>query len=468
MNRRTRGVRSVCIQALCLVAVSAHLAQGEPLASAPAGDNGTIPARASPSPAKTRQSYECTRCKEKVDPLLGRGDWAAAEAEARTAIAEQLQGRDTDLLTPLSQLAVAEAGLGRDEDALWHWQVAQAIGDAGDLSRYGAPARLLAKTLPRRLGQAPAGVVVRREGDGSGPLTPARKISGEDPRLAGTLSTLPLGMRVEVIVDREGRPRYPVVAASTLPALTCVVLEALRGWRFTPAQAGGEPVASFYELIIPEQQPLERIANFSQSPLAKPLQLLKAARFAEADEKLRKIWEDAQGAEQKRVFLAMALALKALADAGLGREDAAICRFQAAQTLEPRLVGADLAAFGAAGALLMRHPWGALGSQWERSGVRAEASRGEVTNPERLGGRDPALPTYARKLGIQGRLVIKSIVSEAGMLQDLLLLRPSLSVGIDANTLDALCDWRFKPALWLGKPIPIYYTFTLTLAIRER
>jgi TonB family protein len=468
MNRKSRGVHSVCIQGLCLLAVSAQLAQGEQPPSAPAGDNGTIGAPVRPSPTKTRVANECVRCKELVDPLLGRGDWAAAEAEARAAIAEGTQDRGSDLVTPLSQLAVAEAGLGRDEDALWHWQTAQAMGCTRDLSRHGAPAQLLAKTLARRLGQAPAGVVVRREGDGGGPLTPARKISGEDPRLSGTLSALPLGIRVEVIVDREGRPHDPVVAASTLPALTHVVLEALRGWRFTPAQADGEPVASFYELNIPEPQPLERIANFSQSPLAKPLALLKAGRFAEADKKLRRIWADAQeDAEQSRAFLAMALALKALADAGLGREDTATCRFQAAQTLEPRLAGADLAAFGVAGALLMRHPWAALGSQCGTPGDRAEAGA-EVTKPERLGGRVPVVPNYARKSGIQGRVVVESIISETGALQHLLLLRPSPSVGIDADALDALCDWRFKPAFWRGKPFPIYYTLTVNFAIRER
>jgi TonB family protein len=448
---------------LCLPVASTLAAQEAPPAGNSIVEKGSIPA---PSPGKLFKRPSCAPCEE-IDRLLGRGDWAAAEARARAAIAAYLQEKGGELVTFVSQLAVAEAGQGRDEDALWHWQEAGWMGCVPDASHYGAPGQRLAGTSRRKFGQAPDGLVVRYLSDDGSPLTPARKISGGEIKLPGTYRNYPRGIRVEVIVDREGRVRQPVVAGSTLDTLTYVALEAMRGWRFTPAQSGAGPVASFYELKVPEQRPLDRLADFNRSPLAEPLAMLKAGHFAEADKKLHRIWRDFENdAEQTRAFLGVALALKALSEAGLGREDSAICRFQAAQTLEPRLYGADLSAFGAPGALLMRHPWGAPVASSERC-ANLEHER-EVTKPERRSGRIPAFPDYARNLRIEGKVVIESILTESGVLRNVLLLQPGPSAGLDASALDAICDWRFKPATLQGIPVRVYYTLTVNFEVPRR
>lgn len=449
---------------LWLPVASTLAAQEAPPAGNSIVDKGSIPA---PSPGKLFKRTPCEPSQE-IDRLLSRGDWAAAEAKTRAAIAAYLQDKGGDLVTFVSQLAVAEAGQGRDEDALWHWQEAGWMGCVPDPSHYGAPGRRLAGTSPRKLGQAPDGLLVRREGDDGGPLTPARRVSGAEAKMSGTFRTVPRGIRVEAIVDGEGRVQQPVVAASTFPALTYVVLEAMRGWRFTPAQSGAGPVASFYELKVPPQQPLDRLADFSKSPLAEPLGMLKAGHFAEADRTLNRMWKDSENdAEQTRAFLGVALALKALSEAGLGRDDPAICRFQAAQTLEPRLFGAELSAFGAPGALLMRHPWGAQVASRERC-ANLEHAEGKVTKPERLSGRIPAFPDYARNLRIGGKVLIESILTETGVLRNVTLLRPGPSAGLDASALDTICDWRFKPATLQGKPIRVYYTLTVNFEVRRR
>ena len=174
---------------------------------------------------------------ERIRGLLERGEWAPAEAEARTGLAEDVKkDREEDLVKLLTYLAVAEEGLGRHEDAAWHWQEVRAMTETADLSPLGAaPVEALAKLPVRRMDEAPAGLAVRRERDGGPPLTPARWVSGEEARLAAR--DKPLGIRVQAIVDAEGRVRQPVVAASTSPILTYAALEAMRGWRFTPAQA---------------------------------------------------------------------------------------------------------------------------------------------------------------------------------------------------------------------------------------
>ncbi|HVT60662.1 MAG TPA: energy transducer TonB [Thermoanaerobaculia bacterium] len=447
------------------------------LAAAPALRAQAIPAprfALLQDPHLAPEAKACNRCNE-VDQLLRRGDWAAAESAARAEIAEQLRekGNGKEFASVVAQLAVAEVGQGRAEDGLWHWQAAQRAGSPPDLADYGKPGELLTKSSPRLLGQAPSGGGVRREGDGGSPLTPARRISGADAELSGAYRNFPRGIKVEVVVDREGQASQPVVAASTFPALTYVVLEALRGWRFTPAQAGGEPVAALYVLEIPERRALDRLADFRASPLAKPLAMLEAGRYRDAEKALEKIWSGAlDDAEQTRAFLGVALALKALAEAGLGRDDPAICRFQAAQTLEPRLYNADLSAFGAPGALLTRHPWVAPEPPWRPANrlVRplAGASDEQVTKPEILSRRPPFFPGYARRLGIQGAVVISSVISETGALRDVALWQPSPSAGLDAAALDTLCDWRFRPATLKGKPVEVYYSLTLNFEVRPR
>jgi hypothetical protein len=68
-----------------------------------------------------------------------------AAREAAAAAARSPFGRD--LALPVARLAVAEAGLGREADALWHWQVARNLDprplSAEELRAFGPPGELL-------------------------------------------------------------------------------------------------------------------------------------------------------------------------------------------------------------------------------------------------------------------------------------------------------------------------------------
>jgi TonB family protein len=410
----------------------------------------------------------CDRVME-IDAILRRQDWAAAESKARAAITEELQTRESAFAALVGQLAVAEAGQGRDEEARWHWQLAMAMGVRAGLGRYGATGERVEKISRRHVDEAPPGMLVRRPGDGGATLTPARKVSGS-ATLPGTWRTFPRGIQVQLVVDTKGRVVQPVVRDCTFSALTYVVVEAMRDWQFVAAQAGGEAVASFYEFSQPEVEPLEQVVDFGSGPLGAPLQSLKAGRYDEAAAQLDKLWTGAlNDAEQKRAFLGVALALRALAAAGKGNENQAICRYQAAQTLEPRLYGADLAAFGAPGALLARHPWRApqgeclaMGADGDSSATGAKAQK-----PQALVHREPIFPEYARHLGVEGRVVVESIIDETGALRDVLLKQPSALAGLDAAALDALCDWTFKPATLNDKPIKVFYQLAVNFALQH-
>jgi len=432
-------------------------------------------------PAAFTMSSERT---DRIQDLLKRGEWARAEAEARAGLAEDVKDTEKDHTTLVAYLAVAEEGLGHHEDAAWHWHEAQAMTGDAHAPSFGAPGEALAKLPVRRLDEAPAGLAVRREGDGGPPLTPARWISGGEAKLSGT-RRYPLGIHIQAIVDAEGRVRQPVVTASTSSMLTYAALEAIRGWRFVPAQAEGRPVASFYELKIPPSWSLDRVVALSKGPLTDPLQLLKEGHYAQAEKKVESVWERVRNealTDQSAGFFGVALLEKALAEAGMGQEDAAICRYQAAQTLEPRLYSASLAAFGAAGSLLMQHPWGSerrssirpLTSHHEVPGLGPSLSealvphQGEVTRPEILSRRTPEFPRYARRFRISGATIIESVITERGTPRELLLLKPGPTPGLDASVLDAICDWRFKPSTWNEQPIKVYYTLTVNFEVQRR
>jgi protein TonB len=68
-------------------------------------------------------------------------------------------------------------------------------------------------------------------------------------------------------------------------------------------------------------------------------------------------------------------------------------------------------------------------------------------------------------------VIIESILDTEGRVRSRAILR-GLDAGdpvtFAASALDAVCDWRFQPATLDGKPVKVYYTLTVTFAIRSR
>ncbi len=78
---------------------------------------------------------------------------------------------------------------------------------------------------------------------------------------------------------------------------------------------------------------------------------------------------------------------------------------------------------------------------------------------------DPIYPEVARHKGLEGTIIFLATVSEQGMAEQIGLIK-SFDSGLTASALQAIRNWRFKPAIGLdGKPIavriPIEVTFRL-------
>jgi TonB family protein len=245
--------------------------------------------------------------------------------------------------------------------------------------------------------------------------------------------------------------------------MTYLVLEALHGWRFAPARSSGEPsqpsqpIAAFYNLSVnpPAKRPLAELAPLAGA-LADVEKRLRSGDFKGAGELADRVWlwTLAQPQEPAPGLLGVSLALRALAAAGGGRTAEAICRWQAAQNLEPRLLHADLAAYGQPGALLAANGW-----SWPA--WRPPGDPRTVAPPRILGRRAPYFPLSARPKATKEAVVLRSVLGADGRVRDLVLTGPSRFASLNASALDTVCDWSFRPATAGGQPTEVFYDLTV-------
>lgn len=170
---------------------------------------------------------------------------------------------------------------------------------------------------------------------------------------------------------------------------------------------------------------------------------------------------------------ATGLLLEALADAGLGDESPALCRWQAAQALDPNLSRADLSQFGAAGALLQSHA-GKTPSGPEPEPLRLSATElekqpkenPEVQRPQLIAHSSPQYPPAARKAKVEGTVVVESIIDRDGGIDNARVLQGQ-SLGLGLSAIEAICGWRFKPATLKGEPVKVYYVLTVNFKVEK-
>jgi TonB family protein len=198
--------------------------------------------------------------------------------------------------------------------------------------------------------------------------------------------------------------------------------------------------------------------------------LLLAQKWKEAREMAgQQLYVLAGYVEKYPGLAATALALEALADAGLGNEGAAACRWQAAQNLDPKLTAADLSAFGAAGALLRKYlfqPPSAPDPETLRLAHDSKEKKAEIQRPQLLAQQRPLYTEAARRAGTRGRVVLEAIIEKDGSISNPNILQHQ-PLGLDISAIDAACGWRFKPATLKGEPVKVYYVLTINFQLQQ-
>jgi protein TonB len=89
-----------------------------------------------------------------------------------------------------------------------------------------------------------------------------------------------------------------------------------------------------------------------------------------------------------------------------------------------------------------------------------------MTRPEIVRQVQPRYTEVARQSGTQGTVVVEAIIDEQGRVTNVRILR-GLPMGLDQAAVDAIQQWRFKPATLAGRAVKVYYTLTVNFMIQR-
>ena len=71
----------------------------------------------------------------------------------------------------------------------------------------------------------------------------------------------------------------------------------------------------------------------------------------------------------------------------------------------------------------------------------------------------PLYPELARKAKLTGRVILEAVVLKDGSVSDIKVLRtPRPGMGFEKAAMDAVKQWRFRPALQNGVAVDVYFT----------
>ena len=86
--------------------------------------------------------------------------------------------------------------------------------------------------------------------------------------------------------------------------------------------------------------------------------------------------------------------------------------------------------------------------------------RDGVTFPKALYVRNPEYSEAAKKTKFQGDVLLGVVVGTDGNPRSIWIVR-TLGRGLDEKAIEALHQWRFKPATKDGKPVPVLMNVAL-------
>ena len=90
---------------------------------------------------------------------------------------------------------------------------------------------------------------------------------------------------------------------------------------------------------------------------------------------------------------------------------------------------------------------------------------GEVVAPVKVESPLPRYTEAARRVGLQGTVVLRAVIDEEGRVKDLEVVE-GLPLGLTAAAEAAVRRWSFEPATLHGRPVPVYWRLTVTFRLR--
>jgi TonB family protein len=194
--------------------------------------------------------------------------------------------------------------------------------------------------------------------------------------------------------------------------------------------------------------------------LQESVKLLKANEHARAltlnDQLVADMVEKLGPGDAATAAFALALTHKALAHAGLGQRADALWHWHTVLSLYPQMATHDLSMFGSAGAFLMEHR-----RLRDLNGKGGGGPAADAKPPVVIRQVKPNFPSAARHFGVEGQLVVKVLVATDGTITQPQIVQPLPAPTLSYTALSAIRQWRFKPAMVKGEPVPFIYHVTV-------
>lgn len=94
----------------------------------------------------------------------------------------------------------------------------------------------------------------------------------------------------------------------------------------------------------------------------------------------------------------------------------------------------------------------------------ALALSGNIDPPVKIFSPQPLYTEEARRAGIQGIVILEAVVDEDGSVRNVKVLK-GLPMGLDESAVEAVMNWKYEPAKMKGRPVPVYFTFTISFSL---
>ena len=108
-------------------------------------------------------------------------------------------------------------------------------------------------------------------------------------------------------------------------------------------------------------------------------------------------------------------------------------------------------------------PSARTGSGW--NGAEPLQVGGDVTPPVKIYSPTPKYTEDARKGRIQGVVILQAIIDAVGNVDEVSVLK-GLPQGLSESAIATVKEWKFRPALKAGSPVPVYFNLTVTFSLQ--
>ena len=108
---------------------------------------------------------------------------------------------------------------------------------------------------------------------------------------------------------------------------------------------------------------------------------------------------------------------------------------------------------------------GQVGGQLGGTGTALRVG-GDVTPPNAIRKLpEPQYTDVARKVRLQGMVILEAIIDRNGDVTDVRILKP-LGMGLDNSALEGVKRWKFQPGTLHGQPVPVIYNLTVIFRLQ--